>query len=222
MDKAIKVEVLDPPMFTRTGKVVDRVEAWKKGYWYGQFNIWIVKRRPEPSIVFQKRSPTIGWAPNKLDVPVGGHYENGEDFKQAVKTEAKEELGVEFKTKDFIYFGRKLAVNKGAFDNTNRNVVIDIYLLEDERPISSYKVLDKQEIYGLCEISVENLLNLFEGKLKEIKTKLTERKKQLEEEHKLPSWIERKAAVGKISGLPKREDIVEPISEQDIVEFYSR
>ena len=47
-------------------------------------------------------------------------------------------------------------------------------------------------------------------------------KKQLEEEHKLPSWIARKAAVGKIIGLPKREDIVEPISEQDIVEFYSR
>jgi small subunit ribosomal protein S4 len=37
-----------------------------------------------------------------------------------------------------------------------------------------------------------------------------------------PSWLERKAAVGKVSALPKREDIVEPISEQDIVEFYSR
>jgi len=47
-------------------------------------------------------------------------------------------------------------------------------------------------------------------------------KKQLEEDHKLPSWLKRKAAVGKVTGLPKREDIMEPISEQDIVEFYSR
>ena len=39
---------------------------------------------------------------------------------------------------------------------------------------------------------------------------------------KLPAWLERKAAVGKMSKLPKREDIAEPISEQDIVEFYSR
>ncbi|KKR90538.1 MAG: hypothetical protein UU39_C0012G0020, partial [Candidatus Woesebacteria bacterium GW2011_GWD1_41_12] len=39
---------------------------------------------------------------------------------------------------------------------------------------------------------------------------------------KIPSWLERKALVGKVSSLPKREDIVEPISEQDIVEFYSR
>jgi small subunit ribosomal protein S4 len=48
-------------------------------------------------------------------------------------------------------------------------------------------------------------------------------KKLLEnDEYKLPSWLERKAVMGKVGGLPKREDIVEPVSEQDIVEFYSR
>lgn len=36
------------------------------------------------------------------------------------------------------------------------------------------------------------------------------------------SWLERKAAVGRIKNYPKREDITEPISEQDIVEYYSR
>lgn len=43
-----------------------------------------------------------------------------------------------------------------------------------------------------------------------------------EQESKLPSWLKRKAAVVKVGSLPKREDIPEPISEQDIVEFYSR
>lgn len=38
----------------------------------------------------------------------------------------------------------------------------------------------------------------------------------------LPNWLEKKAAVGKVSRLPKREDVTEFISEQDIVEFYSR
>ena len=48
-------------------------------------------------------------------------------------------------------------------------------------------------------------------------------KKLLEnEQFKVPSWLKRKAAVGKIDATPKREDIIEPISEQDIVEFYSR
>lgn len=42
------------------------------------------------------------------------------------------------------------------------------------------------------------------------------------EEIKLPAWLEKKAAVGKVAREVKREDIIEPISEKDIVEFYSR
>jgi len=52
---------------------------------------------------------------------------------------------------------------------------------------------------------------------------IAEVKKTLDsKDHVVPEWITRKAAVGKIAKLPKREDIVESISEQDIVEFYSR
>lgn len=52
---------------------------------------------------------------------------------------------------------------------------------------------------------------------------IPEVKKLLEEKDVIiPSWFERKAAVGKIKKLPSREDIIEPISEQDIIEFYSR
>jgi small subunit ribosomal protein S4 len=43
-----------------------------------------------------------------------------------------------------------------------------------------------------------------------------------EEDFKVPGWLARRAAVGKVKREPKREDITEPISEQDIVEFYSR
>lgn len=39
---------------------------------------------------------------------------------------------------------------------------------------------------------------------------------------KMPAWLERKAAVGRMVKEPSREDVVEPISEHDIVEFYSR
>jgi small subunit ribosomal protein S4 len=52
---------------------------------------------------------------------------------------------------------------------------------------------------------------------------IPEIKKAIEQKDwKLPGWLEKKALVGKIAALPKREDITEPISEQDIVEFYSR
>jgi small subunit ribosomal protein S4 len=52
---------------------------------------------------------------------------------------------------------------------------------------------------------------------------IPEIKKAIEQkDFKLAPWLEKKALVGKIAGIPKREDITEPISEQDIVEFYSR
>lgn len=48
-------------------------------------------------------------------------------------------------------------------------------------------------------------------------------KKLLEEkDFKVAAWLKRQAAAGKITGEPKREDVLEPISEQDVVEFYSR
>lgn len=48
-------------------------------------------------------------------------------------------------------------------------------------------------------------------------------KKVLEEkDKKIPGWLKRKAAVGMVERLPKIEDVLEPISVQDIVEYYSR
>lgn len=42
------------------------------------------------------------------------------------------------------------------------------------------------------------------------------------EEFDIPEWLERKAGAGKVVKNPIRNDIKEPVSEQDIVEFYSR
>lgn len=39
---------------------------------------------------------------------------------------------------------------------------------------------------------------------------------------KTPSWLERKGIIGKVARDPNRQDITEPIVEQDIVEYYSR
>ena len=48
-------------------------------------------------------------------------------------------------------------------------------------------------------------------------------KKLLENDDiKLPSWLKKKGAAGNVASQPAREDITEPISEQDIVEYYSR
>jgi len=47
--------------------------------------------------------------------------------------------------------------------------------------------------------------------------------KQLEnKDYKPPKWLERKGTTGKVIGNPLRDDIIEPISDQDVVEYYSR
>lgn len=69
-----------------------------------------------------------------------------------------------------------------------------------------------------CNLKVGDTITIDQKAINipEIK-KITEQK-----DIKWPSWLERKAIVGKVAALPKREDIIEPISEQDIVEYYSR
>ncbi len=42
------------------------------------------------------------------------------------------------------------------------------------------------------------------------------------EDYQPPTWLEKKAAVGKIVAIPKRNDIKTEVNEQLIVEFYSR
>ncbi len=44
----------------------------------------------------------------------------------------------------------------------------------------------------------------------------------LENANTLPEWLERKAAVGKVLRLPKREEMEPGINEQMIVEYYNR
>lgn len=43
-----------------------------------------------------------------------------------------------------------------------------------------------------------------------------------DDDHQVPAWLARKAAAGKVVKEPTGEDVTEPISVQDIVEFYSR
>lgn len=44
----------------------------------------------------------------------------------------------------------------------------------------------------------------------------------ISEEKVLPGWLERKVGSGRVVKLPVREDIIEPIEESTIIEFYSR
>jgi small subunit ribosomal protein S4 len=50
----------------------------------------------------------------------------------------------------------------------------------------------------------------------------TQVKKSLQEVETLPEWLERKATIGRVLRIPKRDEMEQAIDEQLIVEFYSR
>ncbi|MDD2822738.1 MAG: 30S ribosomal protein S4 [Candidatus Daviesbacteria bacterium] len=50
----------------------------------------------------------------------------------------------------------------------------------------------------------------------------TQVRKSLSSNDTLPEWLERKATVGKVLRLPKRDEMEQGINEQLIVEYYSR
>ncbi len=158
MDKSLIVEVLQPPEFSKTGRLVPRTEAWQKGLWYGTFNLWIVTSNPEPCIIYQQRSPTIGWAPGKLDVALAGHYENGETIDQAINHEGLEELKISYKFSNLTSIGRRLNVGIGT-DGTMRNSVSDLFLIQDNRPFDQFQP-QEDEVFALCVCPLQLLLRV--------------------------------------------------------------
>ena len=160
-DDDIQVQILKPPFFEPTRIVVNRRDAWQKHEWIGTFNLWIVQSKSIPSIIYQLRGPTIGWAPDKLDVAVGGHYENLEKIEGGIR-EVNEEIGKNYLPNDLTFLGRRLYVGVGQ-DQVVRQNIVDIYLTEDNLELNTFN-LQKKELYALFSIPIVNLLNLYSGK----------------------------------------------------------
>jgi len=150
-----QVDVLLPPDFMPSGVVKSRAQALSDGDWIGTFNLWIVSRKPVPSIVYQLRSPDVTWAPNKLDVSAGGHYQAGEKLADGLR-EVDEELGRHYLPGGITYLGRKIYVGRDTAGRTKNNV-IELYMIEDDAPLADYK-LDKEEVYGIVTCPVDELI----------------------------------------------------------------
>lgn len=152
-----EVDILQPPLFTPTGTVKTRRQAYQDGDWIGTFNLWIVTRNPEPAILYQQRSPQAKWAPHKLDVTGGGHLQAGERLTDGLR-EVEEELGKRYSPHDLIHLGRKLYVGFNP-DSTSHNNIIDLYMIEDDAPLHSYH-LEPSEVFALCVCPVKELLRV--------------------------------------------------------------
>lgn len=151
------VDILEPPTFKKSGVKKPLKQAWQDSDWIGTFNLWIVQNEPISSIVYQIRSPKSSWAPGKLDVTAGGHYEAGEELYDGLR-EVEEELGKKYLSKDIVYIGKKIHVSPDVNGNMRQNVV-DISFIVDNSSIESY-VLQESEVYAICCCPIDDLIKV--------------------------------------------------------------
>lgn len=161
-DDDLQVQILKPPFFEPTGVVIPRTEAWQKGLWYGTVNLWVVQTKPIPAIVYQQRALNIGWAPGKLDVLIAGHCEHLQTPTETLATEASEEMNVIYDQSTFIPLGKKLSVGIGQ-DNTVRNSVVSLFLVEDNLPITRF-LMQKKEVHAVCVCPIDQILKVHQDK----------------------------------------------------------
>lgn len=161
-DDDLHVQILKPPYFEPTGMIIPRKEAWEKGFWYPTVNLWVVQKNPVPSIVYQQRSPNIGWAPGKLDVLIAGHCEHLQTPSEALEMEAREEMNVVYDQSTFVSLGRKLSVGVGQ-DGTVRNSVVNLFLVEDNLPVNRF-LIQKKEVHAICVCPISEILKVHQDK----------------------------------------------------------
>jgi isopentenyl-diphosphate delta-isomerase len=87
-----------------TGKKASYDIVHDKGLWYR--GVHVIIYTPEKEIVMQKRSPSLKYHPNDIEISVGGGVDAGETPEQAAVREVQEELGLKLNKNDLSYIGK--------------------------------------------------------------------------------------------------------------------
>jgi isopentenyldiphosphate isomerase len=90
-----RVDVLDE-LGRRTGEVVWKSEAHRRGLWHRCFHCWVSQTAIDasgPCLLVQRRAPEKETWPGRLDVTAAGHLAAGEETLDGLR-ELEEELGL--------------------------------------------------------------------------------------------------------------------------------
>ncbi|MGN0930053.1 MAG: NUDIX domain-containing protein [Alphaproteobacteria bacterium] len=161
-------EFLD--IYDENGKhlgVEDRNVVHQLGLWHKTIHCWIVKDGDK--IVFQKRGSHLDDNPSKLYTTTSGHLKAGESLEDAFKRETAEELGIQIenpqKLLEVIYKADFITKSGKEFHD---RVFCNMFFAKCNTPLSSYNV-QTEELDGVVEVNIREVLDLFDGKVKSIK-----------------------------------------------------
>jgi isopentenyldiphosphate isomerase len=158
----------------------ERGEVHAKGLWHHTVHCWLVRNydrkvgddregnRRGAKILFQQRSGNKDTNPGSFDITAAGHLEAGESPRDVLR-ELEEELGVRVAFEELAEFGIVREEESGvaggvAFIDAE---VSHVFGLVTSMPLEDFK-LQEEEVSGLYEADVDELIALMEGNVKEI------------------------------------------------------
>lgn len=128
----------------------------RDGLWHGVFHCLMVRSGLPVTVVLQRRRLQAKAFAGRLDLSVTGHLVAGEVPVDGVR-ELREELGLDVSPDRLVGLGtRLLADDSGEGRNLER---AHVFLLVEDRRLADFR-LDPDEVGGLVEIAVADLLNL--------------------------------------------------------------
>jgi isopentenyldiphosphate isomerase len=142
-------------------------EVHQKGLWHQTFACWLVNCQ-KGTVVLQLRGAKNRIDPNSFDSSAGGHLASGEKPADGFR-ELREELGMTIPEKDRFYLGlyRNIAIRHLATGTYINHEFCHVFLGRCDLPLDAFS-LQQGEVNGVFEISIEEAIDLFTGKMQRI------------------------------------------------------
>ena len=151
------VDVRDRESGERTGEVVWKSEAHRRGLWHRCFHCWIFGADAgEPYLLVQRRSVTKDTWPGYLDVTAAGHLGAGEEPLDGLR-EVEEELGLRVDPGRLVPLGTR-RVEQRIPAGLDRELQ-DVFLLRDDTPPGNLR-LQREEVDAVLGIHLDDAVLL--------------------------------------------------------------
>lgn len=133
------------------------------GNWHQTFDCWIVRRVPEPAVLFQHRSLDKLDHPGLWDASIGGHIRTGETVLDGAR-EAREELGLDLTADILVPLGLRTCTSRTAtrIDREFQH----IFLAQLDLALDAFR-LNPEEVSALAWLGIEQGMDLVQGRARQ-------------------------------------------------------
>lgn len=150
-----------------------RSDVHKHGYWHHSIHCWLARtdEQGRKLALFQQRHPGKDTFPLHYDITAAGHLSAGETYEDAAR-EIEEELGVPAPFEALVPLGETRREMNGSAQGVAfiDREISRIYGLRFGGELTDLR-LQADEVAGVYEAELSDLIDLFEGRLAQVEAK---------------------------------------------------